>query len=539
MRDPGCDAGRRSYESVKSDQTARSSQRFSLRTSKWARNQSQGFIFSIGLGLFIFGFLLEMFGSYEYDYKNIIQDVVYQSSQVAGLIVMMAADVDANAYLRHRPQRVVAVFIMLLGYTAVHACTTPQPTSEVFWIQAIPLVYLLVRWKPIIKMKEGFPRFTELFVAFLVLDIAAVAAYELISLSNPSSDHSATSWVLPLHCGYRFFCILCNLTAYQLARRRGESLTLSLNAMLAVYNLLEGADYVIFESVIRNQEGSHVLTATWLAGPIHIIPGILLVLFRSSVHGKLGAHWLKQRMVQQVVELDPLELGTGDVLQVEEAIGAARNLNGFIDRHAALDGGPRDRFTLLMYASANNYVDAVELLLAQETVSVNMSSPLMGWSALTFACQNGHVEVAKKLIEQGANVNGTDVGGFSPLYIAALNGHVEVTQLLIDSGSYAADFNQEILVVCEAKGHHEIVELLIQEGAAKNTTAWMGLKSEAATEYRLGEEKALEMHELACSEARVDGHSAVGRSSLGSSTASSLSGSESEEMLSASLLYKK
>jgi hypothetical protein len=59
-------------------------------------------------------------------------------------------------------------------------------------------------------------------------------------------------------------------------------------------------------------------------------------------------------------------------------------------------------------------------------------------------------------------------------------GHIKITQLLIDSGAWQLGVNQEILLVAEAKGHADIVKLLIQEGAAKNTDRWMGLKAKSA-----------------------------------------------------------
>jgi hypothetical protein len=98
-------------------------------------------------------------------------------------------------------------------------------------------------------MKEGFPRFTELFAAFLVLDICASVIYGLHLLLLPSNDVrdndvDPKKLQLKIQISYRCFCIVCNAMAYLFARKRGESLTLSLNAMLSVYNFLEGTDYV-------------------------------------------------------------------------------------------------------------------------------------------------------------------------------------------------------------------------------------------------------------------------------------------------------
>jgi hypothetical protein len=202
-----------------------------------------------------------------------------------------------------------------------------------------------------------------------------------------------------------------------------------------------------------------------------------------------------------------------------------------------------------MYASANDFVEAVDLLLAQGSISVNFTSKRKGWSALCLAAQNGHLAVAQSLVEQGANVNQTDGQGFSPLYKAALNGHVELARLLIDHGSYAADFTQEILLLAEAKGHHDVVKLLVEEGAAKNTAPWMGLQSQASVREsrnaRESEQKLVEMQALA---AKEEAEAEAGRewalpqrSSLGSSTSrdsGEISNNGSEVALSASALYR-
>ena len=52
------------------------------------------------------------------------------------------------------------------------------------------------------------------------------------------------------------------------------------------------------------------------------------------------------------------------------------------------------------------------------------------------AAQKGHLEVARCLVELGANKDqGTTDDGATPLYIAAQNGHLEVVQFLVESGS--------------------------------------------------------------------------------------------------------
>ncbi|XP_002737915.1 fibronectin type 3 and ankyrin repeat domains protein 1-like [Saccoglossus kowalevskii] len=59
-----------------------------------------------------------------------------------------------------------------------------------------------------------------------------------------------------------------------------------------------------------------------------------------------------------------------------------------------------------------------------------------GWSPLMRACTlGGNTEVAKTLINAGANVNTKDNDGKTPLMIAALNGHLSLVELLIQKGA--------------------------------------------------------------------------------------------------------
>ena len=51
------------------------------------------------------------------------------------------------------------------------------------------------------------------------------------------------------------------------------------------------------------------------------------------------------------------------------------------------------------------------------------------------AISKGHDEMVELLIEQGADVNGKDVGGGTPLGWAAKFGHKEIAALLIANGA--------------------------------------------------------------------------------------------------------
>lgn len=93
----------------------------------------------------------------------------------------------------------------------------------------------------------------------------------------------------------------------------------------------------------------------------------------------------------------------------------------------------------LGHAAGKGNVAAVRELLSRGNVNVNHKTRM---TPLTLASQYGHTEIARALIDAGADVNlRTRPGGFSPLLYAAYNGNFELTKLLIDAG---ADLAAEI-----------------------------------------------------------------------------------------------
>ncbi len=61
------------------------------------------------------------------------------------------------------------------------------------------------------------------------------------------------------------------------------------------------------------------------------------------------------------------------------------------------------------------------------------AQPLSTRPPLAWAARNGQLEIARLLIQQGANVNGRDVWGSTPLHLAV--GYPDIVDLLIASGA--------------------------------------------------------------------------------------------------------
>ena len=73
-------------------------------------------------------------------------------------------------------------------------------------------------------------------------------------------------------------------------------------------------------------------------------------------------------------------------------------------------------------------------------------------------------EVARRLIDAGANVNATAAGGYTPLHIAASNGGRDMVVLLLESGADPAarcDQDKTPADYARERGHAELVALLV------------------------------------------------------------------------------
>jgi hypothetical protein len=93
-----------------------------------------------------------------------------------------------------------------------------------------------------------------------------------------------------------------------------------------------------------------------------------------------------------------------------------------------------------------------------------------GWTPLHWAAFWGHVDVAKLLLEHGADVNAKEsVYDATPLHVAAATGHADVARLLLEHG---ADVNAKYgdsdltpLHVAALYGHADVARLLLERGA--------------------------------------------------------------------------
>ena len=95
-----------------------------------------------------------------------------------------------------------------------------------------------------------------------------------------------------------------------------------------------------------------------------------------------------------------------------------------------------------------------------------------------------HLDVARLLLDEGADLNIQDHDGFTALIVASSQGHLEIARLLLDRGATTdiQDNNgRTALVRATGKGQIELERLLIKRGAddvnVKEKDGWAALIS--------------------------------------------------------------
>lgn len=118
-------------------------------------------------------------------------------------------------------------------------------------------------------------------------------------------------------------------------------------------------------------------------------------------------------------------------------------------------------------------------------VNVN-SKTRYGATALSYACDKGHVEVVKLLIERGADVNSRDTFyGEVPLGWALSKGHAEIVKLLLNNG--AAGIERALMTGVQT-GNAAIVKAVVEKGPKLDT-----LNSALVRAYASGNKEIIDL----------------------------------------------
>jgi hypothetical protein len=91
--------------------------------------------------------------------------------------------------------------------------------------------------------------------------------------------------------------------------------------------------------------------------------------------------------------------------------------------------------TQLHHCAENGFTSSVKRLLSIRNIIVNVKNDVSGYSPLHHAAIRGHIEIARLLLQNGAEVNVRSNHGYTPLHSAARNGHVDILHLLVENGA--------------------------------------------------------------------------------------------------------
>ncbi|MFC1841483.1 ankyrin repeat domain-containing protein [Candidatus Dependentiae bacterium] len=111
---------------------------------------------------------------------------------------------------------------------------------------------------------------------------------------------------------------------------------------------------------------------------------------------------------------------------------------------------------------------------------VNINSANDGVTPLYEACSNGHTQVVRFLLENGANANtSTEIRGMTPLYAACDGNHTEIVKLLLqnENGKKTVNkkdaFGRPFLLLAFENKNKEMAKLLLEHGADPNLPGYI------------------------------------------------------------------
>ncbi|GAI46299.1 unnamed protein product, partial [marine sediment metagenome] len=125
-------------------------------------------------------------------------------------------------------------------------------------------------------------------------------------------------------------------------------------------------------------------------------------------------------------------------------------------------------------ASAQGDAESVKAFLKKDPNLISALAANTGLSALHWAAYQGHLDVIKLLIENGADVNvrctneDKTINGITPLFWAISRGHENAAELLINKGADVNARNKLRETALYGIGSLEVAKLLIANGADVN-----------------------------------------------------------------------
>ncbi|HEY0866130.1 MAG TPA: ankyrin repeat domain-containing protein [Fimbriimonas sp.] len=173
-----------------------------------------------------------------------------------------------------------------------------------------------------------------------------------------------------------------------------------------------------------------------------------------------GKHEVAEALRAAKGQLDIFEAAAMGDLHVLESILLS-------DPHAH-QAHSTDGFTPLGYAAYFGHLEAVRLLLRKGASPNVASENPLHVTPLHSALDQGRKEMARALVENGADVNASQGDGWTPLHYCAQNGDVETAKFLLDHGARGDEPNRAGAFpadLAEKAGYAALAEILRPKSA--------------------------------------------------------------------------
>jgi ankyrin repeat protein len=140
-----------------------------------------------------------------------------------------------------------------------------------------------------------------------------------------------------------------------------------------------------------------------------------------------------------------------------------------VDNGADLEATAVEGMTPLLVAAVNDRVAAVGRLL-DAGAEIEAVDSEQGATALNFAAFYGQNELARLLVDRGANVNCVNRIGTPPIQTAVAQNNLAMVGMLLDAGARVdvCSGGLTLLFIASQDGHADMVRLIMQHGADPN-----------------------------------------------------------------------
>ena len=114
----------------------------------------------------------------------------------------------------------------------------------------------------------------------------------------------------------------------------------------------------------------------------------------------------------------------------------------------------------------NGDLKGIQNTIEIDEIAVNFQDEF-GRTALSYAAEQDHYNVAEYLVNKGANQKIMDLDGRTPLFYPVIYGHFEMIEYLVGQGadlSVKDQFGRTLISCASERGHLEVVKFLIGKG---------------------------------------------------------------------------